>query len=177
MNALEKERSPHFRGQLLLRYVLGTGPADATDAYPPGLETLGRLFQRHDPKKMSHHGDNESRSEHEQFVAEWLAMSIGPLSPFGSSSAAAVYDRDPESGASTLISAIRDRCSKLSLADSVVPATICVVANGLQEVACGTAAEQMAGLPTTPAQPQGVSSCSPGDWFRSIPTTRFLITF
>jgi hypothetical protein len=118
-----------------LRYLLGSGIADATDAYPPGLETLGRLFQRHDPKKMSHHRDNESRSEHEQFVAEWLAMSIGPLSPFGSSSGAAVYDRDPESGASTLISAIRDRCSILGLADSVVPATICVVTNSAMEAA------------------------------------------
>jgi eukaryotic-like serine/threonine-protein kinase len=131
----EREKRSRHIGQKLLRYLLGSGPADATEAYPPGLETLGRLFQRHDPKKMSHHGDNESRSEHERFVAEWLAMSIGPLSPFGSSSTAAAYDRDPESGASTLISTIRDRCSELGLADSMVPPTIYVVTTSADEAA------------------------------------------
>ena len=61
---------------------------------------------------------------YERFVSEWLAISVGPLSPFRSSSSAATYDRDPEAGAIALISALRERCSKLGLADSMVPAAI-----------------------------------------------------
>ena len=76
---------------------------------------------------MSSHEDKAIRHVYERFVAEWLALSVGPLSPFRSSSSAAKYDRDPEAGAIALISAIRDRCSKLGLADSMVPAAISVV--------------------------------------------------
>jgi len=76
---------------------------------------------------MAAHEDKGIRDDYERFVAEWLALSVGPLSPFRSSSSAATYDRDPEAGAVALISAIRDRCSKLALADSMVPAAIIVI--------------------------------------------------
>jgi hypothetical protein len=71
----------------------------------------------------------------ECFVANWLALSVGPLSPFRSLSSAATYDRDPEAGAVAFIAAIRDRCSRLGLADSMVPAAISVLRNDAAEVA------------------------------------------
>jgi hypothetical protein len=71
----------------------------------------------------------------ECFVADWLVLSVGPLSPFRSSSSAATYDRDPEAGAVALIAAIRDRCSKLGLADSMVPTAISVVWTDAAEAA------------------------------------------
>jgi hypothetical protein len=46
------------------------------------------------------------------------------LSPFRSSSSAATYNQDPEAGAVKLISAIRDRCKSLGLADSMVAGAI-----------------------------------------------------
>jgi tRNA A-37 threonylcarbamoyl transferase component Bud32 len=129
------EKRARHTSQKILSYLLGSGAENSTDASRPGLETLGRLFQRHDLKKMASHEGNESRSEHERFVAGWLAISVEPLSPFRSSSTAAAYDQNPEFGAFALISAIRDRCSRLCLADSMVPATICVVVEDADEAA------------------------------------------
>ena len=54
---------------------------------------------------------------------------------FRSSSSAATYDRDPEAWAVALIAAIRDRCSKLGLADSMVLAAISIVWNDAHEAA------------------------------------------
>jgi tetratricopeptide (TPR) repeat protein len=122
----EKERSRRS-SQQILRHFLGSDPASSTDASPPGLETLGRLFQRDEFKKMASDEDKGIRNAHERFVAQWLALSVGALSPFHSSPSAATYDRDPEAGAVALISAIRGRCSKLGLADSVVSETIGVI--------------------------------------------------
>ena len=107
----------------------------SADVSSLGLETLGRLFERDDLKKMSSHEDKGIRTAYERIVAEWLAMSVGPLSPFRSSSSAATYDRDPEAGAIALISALRERCSKLGLAASIVPAAINVVRDDAAEAA------------------------------------------
>jgi eukaryotic-like serine/threonine-protein kinase len=133
----QEDRSRHV-GQQVLRHLLGSDLASSTNASPPGLDTLGRLFQRDDLKKMSSHEDKSIRYVYERFVAEWLALSVGSLSPFRSSSSAATYDRDAEAGTVALISALRERCSKLGLADSMVPATINVV----RDDAAHAAAEQ-----------------------------------
>ncbi len=123
----QEERSRTVNQQIL-RHLLGSDLASSTDtSSPPGLETLGRLFQLDDLKKMSSHEDRGIRDAYESFVAEWLARSVGPLSPFRPSSSAPTYDRDPEAAAIALISAIRHRCSKLGLADSMVSAAIGVV--------------------------------------------------
>jgi tetratricopeptide (TPR) repeat protein len=134
--ASEQERSRRLCQQIL-QHLLGSDLASSTDASSLGLETLGRLFQRGDFKEMSAHKDRPIRDHHERVVAEWLALSVGSLSPFRSSSSAATYDRDPEAGAVALISAIRDRCSKLGLADSMVPAAINVVREEAYEAASG----------------------------------------
>ncbi len=132
----QKQRARHAC-QKILRYLLGSEFTDSTYASPPGLETLGRLFHCDSVKKMSSHEDNGIRS-YERFVADWLVISAGQLSPFRSSSYAEAYDRDPEAGAVALISAIRDRCSKLGLAETTVPAAINIV----REEAVGVASEQ-----------------------------------
>jgi tetratricopeptide (TPR) repeat protein len=118
----ELERRSRHASQQVIRYLLEPGSESATDASPPGLEALRRLFERNDLWRTSSHEDKELRDAHEIFVAEWLAISVESLSPFRSSSSAATHDRDPEAGAAALIAAIRDRCSKLGLADSMVPA-------------------------------------------------------
>ena len=102
----KKERSRRLSRQIL-HYLLGSDLERLTDASPPGLETLGRLFQRVDLKKMSSPENQQIRHSREGFVSEWLAVSVGPLSPFRSSSSAATYDRDPEAGAVALIAASR----------------------------------------------------------------------
>ena len=120
----QEKRSRHM-SQQILRHLLGAALASSSDATFPDLETLRRLFQRESLKQLSSHEENGVRyNYYERFVAEWLALSVGPLSPFSCASAAATYDRDPEAGAVALVSAIRDRCSKLGLADSMVPAAI-----------------------------------------------------
>jgi hypothetical protein len=96
---------------------------------------LGRLFQRDDLKRMSSSTDKQIRRAHERFVAEWLAFSVELLSPFRSSPSAAKFDRDPEAGAIAFISAIRDRCSKLGLSESTVPAAIDFVSGDAVEEA------------------------------------------
>jgi len=130
----QEEHSRHM-SQQILRHLLGSDMASSTVASSPGLETLGRLFQRDDLKKMAAHEDKGIRDTYERFVSEWLALSVGPLSPFRSSSSAATYDRDPEAGAVALIAAIRDRCSKLGLVDSMVPAAIKVVRDDAADAA------------------------------------------
>jgi len=133
----DKERSRRL-SQQILGHLLESDIELLTKAPAPGLDTLGRLFQRDDLKKMF---SDESRgicNSYERFVANRLVLSVGPLSPFRCSSSAATYDRDPEAGAIALISGIRDRCSKLGLAESVVEATISVVFDD----AIGEAAEQ-----------------------------------
>ena len=120
----ELERHSRHANEQLMRYLLGPGYANATDASPLGLETLRRLFERDDLWRIPSHEDRELRDAHEGFVAEWLAFSVESFSPFRSSPPAAAHDRGPEAEAATLIAAIRDRCSKLGLADSMVPAAM-----------------------------------------------------
>lgn len=122
----QAKRSRHLSQQILSQ-LLGSDLASSTDAFPPGLSTLRRLFQRDELKKMASHQDKAIRYGYERFVAEWLACSVRPLSPFRSSASAASYDRDPEAGTLALISTLRQRCSKLGLEDSMVPATFPVV--------------------------------------------------
>jgi tetratricopeptide (TPR) repeat protein len=129
-----EERSRRL-SQQILQHLIGSDNEQLTNVSPPGLQTLGRLFQHVDLKKMSSDEIGQVSHAQEGFVANWLALSVGPLSPFRSSSSAATYDRDPEAGAVALISAIRDRCSKLGLADSMVLAAISVVWNDAAEVA------------------------------------------
>jgi tetratricopeptide (TPR) repeat protein len=124
----EEDRSRKLSQQILQQFV-GSDLASSTDSSSPGLETLRRLIERYDLKKMSSHEDKGIRYVYESFVARWLAYSVKPLTPFQPSSSAATYDRDPEAGAIALISAIRDLCLKLGLADFMVPATIKVVSD------------------------------------------------
>jgi tRNA A-37 threonylcarbamoyl transferase component Bud32/tetratricopeptide (TPR) repeat protein len=124
--AAEQERSRHL-GQRILQRLLGSELAGSNPASAPGLEMLALLFQPADPNIISSHDNKGNRVTNEFFVAEWLALSVGPLSPFRSSPSCATYDQDPEGGAIALIAAIRDRCSKLGLADSMVLAAIDVV--------------------------------------------------
>jgi eukaryotic-like serine/threonine-protein kinase len=133
----ENERS-RLLSQQILRHLLGSDLECLTDTSPPGLETLDRLFQRYHLKELSSHENKQNREFHDPFVSNWLALSVGPLCPFRSSSSAARYDRDPEAGAIALMSAIRDRCSKLGLADTMVETTIRVI----YDDALGEASEQ-----------------------------------
>jgi eukaryotic-like serine/threonine-protein kinase len=133
-----EERSRRLRQQIL-QHLLGSDVEHLTDS-SPGIETLGRLFQLHDLKKSSSDEDEnkQGRLVNDTLASNWLALSVGLLSPFRSSSSAAKYDLDPEAGAIALIATIRDRCSKLGLAESVVKATI----SNLFDDAVGEAAEQ-----------------------------------
>ncbi len=124
----QRERSRRV-SQQILHHLLGSDLARSTDASPPGLETLGRLFHRDDLKAMSSHEDSGIRRSHEQFISQWLALSVEPFSPFRSSAVAAKYDRDPEAGAAALIAALRERCSKLGLADSMVSAAVFILSD------------------------------------------------
>jgi hypothetical protein len=126
--AAHEKRSRHV-SQKIRRYL---------DASPLGLDTLGRFIREHALNQGSAFEDKGIRQAHEQFVAEWIAISVGLLSPFRSSSVAATYDRDPKAGAVAVMSAIRDRCSKLGLAETTVPAAI----NFVREEAMGLASEQ-----------------------------------
>jgi tetratricopeptide (TPR) repeat protein len=119
----QKERALHV-SQQILRDLLGSDSGRLADESRPGLETLGRLFQRVDVKKMLIHENKDIRRSHESFVLQWLTLSVRTLPSFLSSSSSAKYDGDPEAGAIALISAIRDQCSKLGLPDSMVPVTI-----------------------------------------------------
>jgi eukaryotic-like serine/threonine-protein kinase len=150
----EKERSRRL-SQQVLHYLLGSTLEHLTDATPPWLETLGRLFEQYDLKKMSSPENKHMHYSRDSFVSKWLAISVGPLSPFLSLPSAATYDRDPEAGSIALISAIREHCSKLGLAESMVEVTIGVVFDnaieetaeqrkqGLLDDACATAARLM----------------------------------
>jgi eukaryotic-like serine/threonine-protein kinase len=122
----ETERSRRV-SQQILHHLLGSDFERLTDVAPPGLETLSRLFQRYDLQKKSSQENEDIRHIQDSFVSNWLGISVGPLSPFHSSSAAVTYDRDPEAGAIRLISAIRDRCSKLGLAESMFETTISMI--------------------------------------------------
>jgi eukaryotic-like serine/threonine-protein kinase len=122
----QKERSQRL-SQLILRHLLESETANSTDASTLGLEALGRLLQRDDLKRMASGDDKRIRDGYERMVGDWLALSVGSLSPFRPSPAAANFGRDPEAGAITLISAIRERCSKLGLADSMVSRTVRVI--------------------------------------------------
>ncbi len=110
--------------QKIRRYLFGSAPSNSTDASPPGMEALSRLLERNDLKALSSSEDKGTRDVHLRFAAQWLPILVGPLSPFRSPSAAATFDRNPEAGAITLISAVRDLCSKLCIADTMVPAVI-----------------------------------------------------
>ena len=132
--AEEKERSRRLERRIL-HHLLGSDLERLTDVSYPGLDTLRRLFERYDLQKLSSHEDRCFRQSHDSFVSNWLVLSLGPLSPFCSSSSAATYDRDPEAGAITLISAIRDRCSKLGLAESMVAAAISIVRSDAADTA------------------------------------------
>ena len=102
----QEERSRRI-SQHILGHLLGSELERSTDASCLGLETLERLFQRDYLKKMAAHEDKQIRHAYECFVAKWIALSVGTLSPFCSSSSAAMYDRDSKAGAVALIAAIR----------------------------------------------------------------------
>ena len=120
----QAERSRVVSRQVL-RHLLGSDLARSMDGTPPGPEILGPLFHREALEaEPSREDSGIRRAHHEQFVSEWLALSVRAFSPFRPSPVAAGYDRDPEAGAVALISALRERCSKLGLADSMVPAAV-----------------------------------------------------
>jgi tRNA A-37 threonylcarbamoyl transferase component Bud32/tetratricopeptide (TPR) repeat protein len=113
--------------QRILRHLLGSNSGRLPDEFPPGPETLGRLFERFDLKKMLVHENEVIRRNHEHFVSNWLVLSIGPQSPFRGFCSASKSNRDPEAGATAFISAIREPWSKLGLSDFLVPMTISVI--------------------------------------------------
>jgi hypothetical protein len=85
--------------------------------------------------------ENEAgREDYQDLAAAWLALSVDSISPFRSSSPAATYDQDPEAGAVALISTLRERCSKLGLAESFV----CTVIDIVREDAIIAASKQRA---------------------------------
>jgi eukaryotic-like serine/threonine-protein kinase len=139
--AADKEHSLHL-GQQILHRMLGSDVAGSHGATSLRMEALGRLFQRSDLKKLSCSADKQTRDAYESYVADWLVLSVGSLSPFRSSSSAAAYDRNPEAGACALISTLRELCSKLGLADSVVPAAIEIIG---QDAFLAGAAQRRAG--------------------------------
>ena len=129
------ERRSRHLDQRILRHLMGPEFADLTTATSPGMEAVGRLLQRDELKAMTSHEDSGIRLAYEHFVCQWLALSVESLSPFHSSAVATDYDRDPEAGAVALISALREQCRKLGLADSLVPAAGFVLAQDATGVA------------------------------------------
>ena len=117
-NQAAREDRARRLSQQIFRHLFGSDHADSADASDVGVEMLRRLFQSDEFKKWTSRID---------IRAKWLAFSVEPLSPFHSPSSAASFDRDPEAGAFALISALRDRCSRLDLAESMVPVALDVV--------------------------------------------------
>jgi tRNA A-37 threonylcarbamoyl transferase component Bud32/tetratricopeptide (TPR) repeat protein len=113
-HAAQQERSRRLSRQVL-RQLLGSNLDPAADTPVPDLETLRRLLSR---------VDAADRNPQENSVTAWVALAVAPLDPFRSASAAAQFDGDPEPGAVALIAGVRQRCSKLGLSESLVPATI-----------------------------------------------------
>jgi hypothetical protein len=74
----QMERSRQSRRQIL-RHLLGSDLGRLADETPPCLETLGRLFQRVDVKKMLSHENKDIRRSHEKLVSVWLAVSFRAL--------------------------------------------------------------------------------------------------
>jgi tetratricopeptide (TPR) repeat protein len=132
-----QERARRLSRRVLGQF-LGSDLDPRADSSPPDLETLRRLVQRYDVNKEYFQGINVTGYDRERFVSEWLAVSVAPLAPFRSASSAAKFDQDPEAASIALIAAIRQRCSKLGLGDSLVPPTIHVLTDGGQ----GKAAEE-----------------------------------
>ncbi len=130
----EKERSQRL-SELILQHLLGSDLERLTDTTPPGLDTLGWFFRLVDPKKTSSHENEQLRDSHEHFVANWLVLSVRPLSMFRSSSSAATNDRDPDDWAIALLAAIRGQCSKFGFADSTLLAATSIVWNDARETA------------------------------------------
>ena len=113
--------------QQILRHLLGPDLARSTGASPPRLETLGLLFQREDFKRMSHSEDNSVRLAHDEFAAEWLALTVETSSPFRSSSVGAKYDGQPEAWALAFVSSLKQQCSKLGLSESVAWSAVAIL--------------------------------------------------
>ncbi len=130
----EEERSRRLSRQIL-SHLAGSDMASSSDAFAPGLETLRMLFARRDLETKAHHELRNSSDPYEHFVAEWLVLSVGWLSPFSFSSSTAAFDQDPEAGSVALIAGLRDRCSKLGLAKSMVPAAFRVLQDDAANVA------------------------------------------
>jgi tetratricopeptide (TPR) repeat protein len=122
-------------GQQIFRHMVGSDLRRSMDEYPWDVEVLGRLIQRFDLEQLANHENKGDYRARERSVSQWLALSVGPLNPFGSSSSAAKFDGNPEAGAVAIISALRERCSKLGLADSMVPAAVFSLANDATMVA------------------------------------------
>ncbi len=114
----------------ILRHLCGLKDADATDEPVVGLETLRRLFGCDVLKKMAAHGSKSVRDNYERIVAKWLAISLESLTSFTSSSSLTIDQRDQEADATSVISVLQDRCSKLDLPGSMVPATMIILSKG-----------------------------------------------
>ncbi len=119
----------------ILQHLLGPDLARSRDIYILDIYNLNTLFSNNDFHKVSSDDDLEIRRSHERFVCDWLALSVRPLSPFRPSMSAADFDRDPARAAGALVVALRMRCSKLGLADSMVSATIGIVCEDAVRIA------------------------------------------
>jgi tetratricopeptide (TPR) repeat protein len=127
--AEQQQRCRHLCQQVLGQ-LLGPGLDRSRDALAPDVEMLARLFHRFDADATRPDEAPLVFFSRETFLSDWLAFSFAPLSPFQSPLAAAEFDRDPEAASAALIAAVRQRCSKLGLDESPVPATIRVLIDG-----------------------------------------------
>jgi tRNA A-37 threonylcarbamoyl transferase component Bud32/tetratricopeptide (TPR) repeat protein len=124
----QKERARRL-SQQILRYLLGPDFQRSMDPSGREPETLGRLLKLYNHSRISYADSKQSDHAYQAFVGMWLLHSVGPLCPLRSASSLTQFDRDPEAGASALCSALRERCSKLGLEDSMVPAAIQILSN------------------------------------------------
>jgi tRNA A-37 threonylcarbamoyl transferase component Bud32/tetratricopeptide (TPR) repeat protein len=132
----ELEKRSRHAGRRVLAHLLGSAPPDSKVAPDLGPEALALMIRHADFPLGSPADAGENRIQYEYFIAAWLVLSVGDLSPFRSESAAATFDRDPEARAAALVGTLRERCLQLCLDDSLVPAAIRVVATeGIQAAA------------------------------------------
>ena len=111
----------------ILRILCGLEDDDSTVEPVIGLETLRRLFGSDVLKKMASHESKSVRDNYERFVTRWLAISVESLAPFSSPSSLALDHPDQEPDATSVISVLQDRCSKLGLPRAMVPATVMIL--------------------------------------------------
>jgi tRNA A-37 threonylcarbamoyl transferase component Bud32/tetratricopeptide (TPR) repeat protein len=127
--AARKERLQHLNRQILGE-LLGSSLDPAMNASAPDLETIGELIRRYSANLPSSQNKPVTGDLRERLLSEWLALSVAPLAPFRSASSAAKFDRDPETESIALIAAAQERCRRLGLENSLVPATIHMVIDG-----------------------------------------------